>query len=142
MPEDDSTNRRGADAPRSARDADIRSERRARLHAKVVLLEGKIPGYLRDLSGQGCRITLLRPAPLRRNDRVTLRVLPGEESAIPSFSISLEVLWTRADPVYFFLGGRVRPLAGASDLAPLEKLRAYYEATEGGEPGGIRSVQE
>lgn len=105
-----------------------RREKRTRTHAKVLLLAGGIPGYLRDLSPAGCQVSLLKPAP--PEDRLPLRVIPAEESGIPTFIVTLEVRWSREDPVFRQVGGVLHLPEDPQARRSLNRLYAYYEEME------------
>jgi hypothetical protein len=105
-----------------------RRENRTRTHAKVLVLEGAIPGWLRDLSPRGCKVSLLKPA--AAGERVSLRILPAEESDIPPFTVEMEVRWSREDTVFRQLGGLLHPPDDPGARECLGRLYAYYEETE------------
>ena len=105
-----------------------RREPRSKTYAKVLLGSEKVPGYLRDLSNAGCHISLIKPITAEKEQNLQAVVIPGDEIGIPNFEISLKVLWTRKNPVYFSMGGRVSPLPGTENAHHLHSLFDYYAA--------------
>jgi hypothetical protein len=100
---------------------------RLKTHAKIIIRGREVTGYLRDLSREGCQLSLTRPLELRREEALTVAVLPDPETAIPPFSFFVQVLWTRADPVFFNLGGPISPFPGKEHADSLRRLYAYYQ---------------
>jgi hypothetical protein len=103
---------------------------RTRTHAKVLWLDQAVPGYLRDLSRKGCKVALLKAVQVQPGEAARMRIIPGEESDIAPFEVLMEVLWTRGDPIWFFLGGLVVAPDSAADRECLQRLRGYYEQGE------------
>lgn len=109
-----------------------RGNRRSRGYAKVtVRVRGtSTPGYLRDISPTGCLLGLLQPLPVERGDLLAVKIHSDPEVGVPPFEVSVRVAWTRADAVYFSVGGTVEPPAGApgreNQTRHLDSLYAYY----------------
>ena len=104
-----------------------RSGARLKTHAKILVKGWEIPGYLRDLSQEGCQISLTRPLQLKREEALAVAVLPDPEAGITPFNFFVQVLWTRADPVFFNLGGPIAPFPGEEHERGLRRLYAFYQ---------------
>jgi len=103
-----------------------RKSPRNKTYAKVLLEGSSTPGYLRDLSPDGCQLALIRPLSVQKGDSLTVSVLPAEEMGIPRFSVTVEIMWTRSDPVYFFVGAIIAPVTDKESEERLEELFKYY----------------
>jgi hypothetical protein len=104
-----------------------RNRVRLKTHAKVLIKGWEVPGYLRDLSQEGCQISLTRPLELKREEALAVAVLPDPEAGIASFNFFVQVLWTRADPVFFNLGGPISPFPGELHEQGLRRLFDFYQ---------------
>jgi len=104
----------------------LRREKRSQTYAKVMLLDSGTAGYLRDLSKQGCKISLLNPVPVMKDDVIIFKIIPDDENNIPAFQLSLKVFWTRYDSLYFSIGGTVILPDGKESKENLEKIYNYY----------------
>lgn len=103
-----------------------RKSSRNKTYAKVLLQDSSTPGYLRDLSRDGCQLALVRPLSVQKGDSLTFSVLPAEEMGIPRFLLTVEIVWARNDPVYFLLGGVIESLNDTESEERLRKLFKYY----------------
>jgi len=100
---------------------------RLKAHAKILIKGREMPGYLRNLSQEGCQISLAGPLELRREEALAVAVLPDPDAGILPFNFFVQVLWTRADAVFFNLGGPLSPFPGKQHEEGLRRLRAYYQ---------------
>jgi hypothetical protein len=103
-----------------------RKSTRNKTYAKVFLEDSSTPGYLRDLSRDGCQLAMIRPLSVQKGDSLTLSVLPAEEMGIPRFSIIVEIIWTRIDPVYFLVGAVIDSVNDTESEERLGELFKYY----------------
>ncbi|MCK5007406.1 MAG: PilZ domain-containing protein [Spirochaetia bacterium] len=103
-----------------------RKSPRNKTYAKVLLEGSSTLGYLRDLSRDGCQLALIRPLPVQKGDSLTVSVLPVEEMGIPRFSVTVEIMWIRSDPVYFLVGATIAPVTDRESEERLEELFKYY----------------
>ncbi len=99
---------------------------RSKAYAKVLLERGSIPGYLRDLSMEGCQLALLKTLPLRKGDSLAVTILPGEQIGVSPFSVTIRTVWTRSDPVYFLIGAQIEPPPEKEGAGSLKALIDYY----------------
>jgi hypothetical protein len=104
-----------------------RNRVRLKTHAKILIKGWEVPGYLRDLSREGCQISLTRPLELKREQALAVSVLPDPEAGIEAFSFFVQVLWMRADPVFFNLGGPLSPFPGEQHERGLRRLYGFYQ---------------
>jgi len=102
--------------------AEQRKSSRNKTYAKVIL-EGGGLGYLRDLSREGCQIAFIGKPLVERGKVVDVEILPAEEMGIPRFSLSVQIMWTRDDPVYCIAGGLINSV---QERERLEQLFRYY----------------
>ncbi len=100
---------------------------RLKTHAKILIKGWEVPGYIRDLSQEGCQISLTRPIDLRREQALAVAVLADPETGVTPFNFFVQVLWTRADPVFFNLGGPISPFPGKEHELGLRRLYEFYQ---------------
>jgi len=63
---------------------------------------------------------------MQKGDSLTLSVLPAEEMGILRFSLTVEIVWTRTDPVYFLVGAIIAPVTDEESEERLGELFKYY----------------
>jgi hypothetical protein len=103
---------------------DQRRNPRNKAYAKVLLEGSGTLGYLRDLSREGCQLAFIGNPSVDKGGVVTIDVLPAEEMKIPRFSLEVQIMWTRKDPVYYLAGGLITSTQNEERLSQLFK---YYE---------------
>ena len=103
---------------------DQRRNPRNKAYAKVLLEGSGTLGYLRDLSREGCQLAFIGNPSVDKGGDVTIDVLPAEEMKIPRFSLEVQIMWTRKDPVYYLAGGLITSTQNEERLAQLFK---YYD---------------
>lgn len=103
---------------------DQRRNPRNKAYAKVLLEGSGTLGYLRDLSREGCQLAFIGNPSVDKGGGVTIDVLPAEEMKIPRFSLEVQIMWTRKDPVYYLAGGLIISTQNEERLSQLFK---YYE---------------
>ena len=104
-------------------DEDQRKNPRSKTYAKVLLTQSGTLGYLRDLSMEGCQLAFIGNPQVRQDEVVSVEVLPPEEMAIPGFSIEVQIMWIREDPVYHLAGGLI---TSTQDGRKFSQLLQYY----------------
>jgi hypothetical protein len=102
---------------------DQRQNPRNKTYAKVLLEDSGILGYLRDLSKEGCQLAFIGNPRVEKHTVVGVEVLPDEEMGIPRFSMEVQIMWTREDPVYHLAGGLI---TSTQDKQRFEQLFQYY----------------
>jgi hypothetical protein len=102
---------------------DQRRNPRNKTYAKVLLEQSGTLGYLRDLSREGCQIAFIGDPSVENGTVVSVDVLPAEEMNIPRFSMEVQIMWTRNDPVYYLAG---RLITSTQNKGTLEQLFEYY----------------
>ena len=100
-----------------------RNNPRNKAYAKVLLAHSGTLGYLRDLSKEGCQLAFIGDPRVARDNVASVEVLPSEEMQIPRFSMEVQIMWTREDPVYHLAGGLI---TSTQDKQSLEQLFEYY----------------
>jgi hypothetical protein len=103
---------------------DQRKNPRNKTYAKVLLADSGILGYLRDLSREGCQFAFIGDPRVEKDAVLSVEVLPDEEMGIPRFSMEVQIMWTREDPVYHLAGGLI---TSTQDSQRLEQLFQYYQ---------------
>jgi hypothetical protein len=102
---------------------DQRKNPRSKTYAKVQMADSGTLGYLRDLSREGCQLAFIADPLVDDGNVVRIEVLPAEEMEIPRFSMDVQIMWTRKDPVYHLAGGLI---TAAQNEARLKELYKYY----------------
>ena len=102
---------------------DQRKNPRNKTYAKVLLADSGTLGYLRDLSKEGCQFAFIGNPRVEKDTVLGVEVLPAEEMQIPRFSMEVQIMWTREDPVYHLAGGLI---TSTRDRQRLEQLFQYY----------------
>ena len=102
---------------------DQRKNPRNKTYAKVLLTESGTLGYLRDLSREGCQLAFIGNPRVGKDTVLSVEILPAEEMGIPRFSMEVQIMWTREDPVYHLAGGLI---TATQDTQRLEQLFQYY----------------
>jgi hypothetical protein len=102
---------------------DQRRNPRNKTYAKVLLTSSGTLGYLRDLSKEGCQLAFIGDPSVDKGTVVSVDVLPAEEMDIPRFSMEVQIMWTRNDPVYYLTGGLI---TSTQDTEKFEQLFRYY----------------
>jgi hypothetical protein len=103
-----------------------RKSPRNKTYAKVLHKGSSTLGYLRDLSRDGCQLALIRPLSVQKGDSLTISVLTVDEMGTPRFSLTVEILWTRSDPVYFLVGAAIASVTDTESEERIEELFKYY----------------
>jgi len=103
-----------------------RKSLRNKTYAKVLLKDTGILGYMRDLSHEGCQLALISEPGLKHGDLLSVEVLPAEEMSIDRFSVTIQVMWTRNDPLYFITGGLITSCGEKKNGERLKQLYRYY----------------
>jgi hypothetical protein len=104
-----------------------RNKVRLKTHVKILIKGWEVPGYIRDLSREGCQLSLTRPLDLKREQALAVSVLADPETGVVPFDFFLQVLWTRTDPVFFNLGGPIAPFPGPQHERGLRRLYEFYQ---------------
>ena len=94
-------------------------------YAKAIFTESMTPGYLRDVSMEGCQAAFMQPLPVAEGQTVTIKVIAVHDPSAAPFLLRLRIRWVRSDPLWFLVGGETEPVS-TDDAASLEKLVTYY----------------
>ncbi|PIE04530.1 MAG: hypothetical protein CSA76_03735 [Spirochaetales bacterium] len=82
--------------------AEQRTEYRKLGYAKVLL--NNLPGYLRNLTGEGCKVVTFSPLPQKQNETVSMKILPDETSGLDPVSLTAELCWELTEGPYYEYG--------------------------------------
>ena len=102
-----------------------RRQRRVAGYAKAIVTDSMTPGYIRDMSMEGCQAAFMQPLPVAEGDPVTIRVIAVHDPGAAPFLLRLRIRWVRSDPLWFLVGGETEPVS-SDDAGSLEKLVTYY----------------
>lgn len=94
-------------------------------YAKAVFTQSMTPGYIRDISAEGCQVAFMQPLPLTSGDEVTIRVIAVHDPSVAPFALTLRVRWVKNDQPWFLVGGETRAPTDA-DARSMEALVMYY----------------
>ena len=89
-----------------------RMEPRNQGYAKTIM--DSRPGYLRNLTEDGCKIVTVSALPHRVGEIITFQIIPDETSGLDRITITAELRWEKNDGPYFVYGFLIKGFA--SDL--------------------------
>ncbi|HET6451288.1 MAG TPA: PilZ domain-containing protein [Spirochaetia bacterium] len=95
-------------------------------YAKALLVEGHVPGYIRDLSLSGCQVSFMLPVKAQAGDLITVQVIAEHDPSIPPFRVRLRVKRLIQDPPWHSLGTEIEPPLDPSEQRAFEALVTYY----------------
>jgi hypothetical protein len=107
-------------------EADKRKDARVPSYAKAVLVDGQVPGYIRDLSPSGCQVAFLQPPRVGVGDVLTIQVIAEHDPTILPFRIRLRVRRLIEDPPWHSVGAQIEQHIEAEEAEAFEKLVSYY----------------
>jgi hypothetical protein len=107
-------------------ETDLRKHPRVPSYAKAVLVDGRVPGYIRDLSVSGCQVVFMEPTTVSVGDLVTVQVIAVHDPAIQPFLIRLRVRRLIEDPPWHSLGAQIESNLDAQERQAFEALVGYY----------------
>ncbi len=110
-------------------EAEKRRDPRVPSYAKAVLVDGQVPGYIRDLSLSGCQVVFLQPPGAGVGDVLTVQVIAEHDPSIAPFRIRLRVRRLIEDPPWHSLGTQIEKHLDAGEEQAFEKLVSYYSGT-------------
>jgi hypothetical protein len=101
-----------------------RMEARNQGYAKVIL--DSQPGYLRNLTDDGCKIVMLSALPNEIGEELTVQIIPEETSGVNSLTVDAELRWKKTDGPYFVYGFLIDEFASQEDSTAYHALVAQY----------------
>ncbi len=107
-------------------EAEKRKDPRVPSYAKAVLVDGQVPGYIRDLSHSGCQVAFLQPFGAAVGDVLVVQVIAEHDPSILPFRIRLRVRRLIDDPPWHSLGAQIESHPDAAGEQSFEKLVSYY----------------
>ena len=102
-----------------------RMEPRNQGYAKVIL--DSRPGYLRNLTDEGCKIVTVSALPGRVGDILTFQIIPEETSGLERITVDGQLRWEKKDGPYFVYGFHIERFASDKDSGIFRKLVAQYD---------------
>jgi hypothetical protein len=103
-----------------------RKDARVPSYAKAVLVDGQVPGYIRDLSASGCQVAFLQPPRVGVGDVLTIQVIAEHDPSILPFRIRLRVRRIIEDPPWHSVGAQIEENIDPGEEQAFEKLVSYY----------------
>jgi len=103
-----------------------RKDPRVRGYAKAVLVQGAIPGYIRDLSSFGCQVGFLQPVAGAVGDVISVRVIAEHDPLIAPFLVRLRIRRVIEDPPWHSLGTEVEAIRDPKEAEAFQKIVSYY----------------
>ncbi|RKX75861.1 MAG: hypothetical protein DRP87_13540 [Spirochaetes bacterium] len=104
-----------------------RTDFRKKCYAKLLFKDDSIPGYLRDISKQGCRVEILESPPWQPGERKKFVILPEKEIDISPVHGTLEIRWIKKEDFYWTLGSKILSLKDRESLNNYRALLSYYQ---------------
>jgi len=112
-------------------EAEKRKDLRVPSYAKAVLVDGQVPGYIRDLSQSGCQVAFLQPSRAAVGDVLTVKVIAEHDPTILPFRIRLRVRRLIEDPPWHSVGAQIEEHLDAGEEQAFKKLVGYYSGVGG-----------
>lgn len=101
-----------------------RMEPRNQGYAKVIM--DSLPGYLRNLTDEGCKIVTISALPHSIGESLTFQILPDETSGLDRITVTAELRWEKKDGPYFVYGFQISSYASENDSEIYHKLVTQY----------------
>lgn len=101
-----------------------RMEARNQGYAKVII--NSRPGYMRNLTEDGCKIVAISALPNRVGEVLTFQILPDETSGLSRITVTAQLRWEKKDGPYFIYGFHIRSAASEDDRKKYQELVAQY----------------
>ena len=95
-------------------------------YAKALLVEGQVPGYVRDLSVSGCQVAFMQPVKTSPGDLITIQVIAEHDPSIPPFRVLLRVRRIIDDPPWHSIGTEIESHFDPLERKAFEALVSYY----------------
>jgi len=103
-----------------------RREPRAPGYAKALLVEGHLPGYVRNLSRSGCHVAFLQAPRAAVGDVLTVQVIAEHDPSIRPFVMRLLVRRITEDPPWYSVGTEIACTLDTEEEQSFERLVRYY----------------
>jgi len=84
------------------------------------------PGYLRNLTEEGCKIVTVSALPYSIGEILTFQILPDETSGLDRMTVTAELRWEKKDGPYFVYGFLISNFASENDREIYFKLVTQY----------------
>ena len=90
-----------------------RMEPRNQGYAKVII--DSRPGYMRNLTDEGCKIVTVSALPNTIGEKITFQVIPDETSGLQRITVDGQLRWEKRDGPYFIYGFHIEDFASTDD---------------------------
>ena len=97
-----------------------------RKHCYSKALIENIPGYLRDITEEGFKITTLNPLRMKPNEIIRITLIPEESLQLETINITAELRWEKTTSVYFYYGFHLNSFKDSEAEKRYKKLMALY----------------
>lgn len=101
-----------------------RNEIRSQGYAKIIA--GTHPGYLRNLTENGCKVVTMASLPWKTGELFELRIVPDETSGLDTMHVQAEIRWEYQDDICFVYGMRIASFASEYDKHTYHRLAGLY----------------
>lgn len=101
-----------------------RMEPRNQGYAKVIM--DSRPGYLRNLTEEGCKIVTVSALPHQVGETLTFQIIPDETSGLDRMTVTAQLRWEKKDGPYFVYGFRIDTYASDQDMLLYRMLVSQY----------------
>lgn len=101
---------------------------REKAYAKVIFKEENLPGYVRDISKQGCRIDLLKPVDWESGERKKLVIVPEEHVGFSPVHGTVEIRWIKRGELFHSLGVKFVSVADEDSKKNYLFLLRFFES--------------
>ena len=102
-----------------------RMEARNQGYAKAIL-NGR-PGYLRNLTLEGCKIVTVGALPHSIEEKITFQILPEETDGPDRITLTAQLRWEKKDGPYFVYGFLILGFANPQDESAYKNLVEIYD---------------
>ncbi len=102
-----------------------RMEPRNQGYAKVIL--DSRPGYLRNLTDEGCKIVTVSALPNTVGEILTFQIIPDETSGLDRITVQGQLRWEKKDGPYFVYGFHIEHFASDGDEKVFHALVSQYD---------------
>ena len=101
-----------------------RREPRNQGYAKVIM--DSRPGYLRNLTDDGCKIAMVSALPHAIGEQLAFQIIPDETSGLLRLTLDGTLCWEKKEALYFLYGFRIVSFASDAEAESYHKLVAQY----------------
>ena len=101
---------------------------REKAYAKVLFIDENLPGYVRDLSTQGCQIDLLQEASWEVGERKKIVIIPEEDIGFAPVHGTIEIRWLKPKEIYYSVGVKFVSLKDADAKENYKRIIRFFQS--------------